>query len=81
MTDVQKMTNAQDKQTGGKRSKLYVVADNWEFVGSGRDSGGGGGGGGDASPQQSHEVSHEVSQGAASGAGSYEHVEVDDTPF
>ncbi len=24
-----------DKQSGQKRSKLYVVADNWEFVGSG----------------------------------------------
>ena len=37
----------EDKQTGQKRSKLYVVADNWEFVG-GQGGGGGqeGGGGG-----------------------------------
>jgi single-strand DNA-binding protein len=35
-----------DKQTGQKRSKLYVVADGWEFVGAGgpREPGGGGGG-------------------------------------
>jgi single-strand DNA-binding protein len=31
-----------DKQTGQKRSKLYVVADNWEFVGSGGAREGGG---------------------------------------
>jgi single-strand DNA-binding protein len=30
-----------DKNGGGKRSKLYVVADTWEFVGSGRGEGGG----------------------------------------
>ncbi|MFT7679159.1 MAG: single-strand DNA-binding protein, partial [Planctomycetota bacterium] len=36
----------EDKNTGQKRSKLYVVADNWEFVSSGRAEGGGGGGGG-----------------------------------
>lgn len=38
----------EDKESGQKRSKLYVVANNWEFVGGGRgeNSGGGGGGGG-----------------------------------
>ena len=35
----------EDKQSGQKRSKLYVVADNWEFCG-GREGGGGDGGGG-----------------------------------
>ncbi len=43
----------EDKNTGAKRSKLYVVANNWEFTGSGR---GGGGfedaGGGQAQPSQ-----------------------------
>lgn len=34
-----------DKQGGGKRSKLTVVVDNFQFVG-GRDGGGGGAGGG-----------------------------------
>lgn len=36
----------EDKQGGGKRSKLYVVADNWEFVGGDERGGPGGGGGG-----------------------------------
>jgi single-strand DNA-binding protein len=35
----------EDKNGGGKRSKLYVVADNWEFVGGGRGEGAGAGGG------------------------------------
>ena len=35
----------EDKNSGQKRSKLYVVANNWEFVGGSRDGGGGGGGG------------------------------------
>lgn len=39
----------EDKNGGGKRSKLYVVADNWEFVGGGRGEGAGGGGGGERS--------------------------------
>ena len=33
-----------DKNTGQKRSKLYVVADNWEFVGGGKGESRGGGG-------------------------------------
>jgi single-strand DNA-binding protein len=32
----------EDKNSGAKRSKLYVVANNWEFVGGSRDGGGGG---------------------------------------
>jgi len=36
----------EDKESGQKRSKLYVVANNWEFVGGGREAGAGGGGGG-----------------------------------
>ncbi len=39
-----RLDNWEDKQSGQKRSKLYVVADNWEFVGPGGGSGGGGGG-------------------------------------
>src|SRR5205823_4685153 len=35
----------EDKQGGGKRSKLTVVVDNFQFIG-GRDGGAGGGGGG-----------------------------------
>lgn len=36
----------EDKNGGGKRSKLYVVANQWEFVGGGRGEGAGGGAGG-----------------------------------
>jgi single-strand DNA-binding protein len=36
----------EDKNSGQKRSKLYVIAENWEFAGGGRGEGGGGGGGG-----------------------------------
>ena len=68
----------EDKNGGGKRSKLYVVADNWEFVG------GGGGPRGEGSRGEA---------GSASGAGSQaapdpgaadrepEFQQVDDTPF
>jgi single-strand DNA-binding protein len=43
----------EDKQSGEKRSKLYVVGDDWQFVGSGGAGGGGGGGGrgDDAEPE------------------------------
>jgi single-strand DNA-binding protein len=64
----------EDKNGGGKRSKLYVVADNWEFVGAGGgpgrgDSGGYSGPSGDA--------------GADAGAPEREPElqQVDDTPF
>ena len=57
----------EDKESGQKRSKLYVVANNWEFVGGGREAGGGGGreggfdgGYGGQEPQQ---------QSAAAGGG------------
>ena len=34
-----RMDTWDDKQTGQKRSKLYVVADSWEFVGAGTGTG------------------------------------------
>src|SRR5215210_5848251 len=49
----------EDKQGGGKRHKLTVVIESFEFVG-GRDGGGGGGGGG----------SHEADAGG--GGGDYQ---------
>src|SRR2546425_177885 len=39
-----KLDQWEDKQGGGKRSKLTVVVENFQFIGS-RDGGGGGGGG------------------------------------
>lgn len=76
-----RMDTWDDKNTGQKRSKLYVVADNWEFVGAGRGEsgeagggyGGGGGGGG--------------GYGREDDGGSYGHrsadagMAPDDTPF
>ncbi len=65
----------EDKNGGGKRSKLFVVADTWEFVGGGREEGGGGGGG------------YERTSGSRSDAGGGdswgggEPVSADDTPF
>jgi single-strand DNA-binding protein len=41
----------EDKQGGGKRSKLSVVIENFQFIG-GRDGGGGGGGAPSAGPDQ-----------------------------
>src|SRR3954465_2763318 len=40
-----KLDQWEDKQGGGKRSKLHVIIENFQFIG-GRDSGGSGGGGG-----------------------------------
>ena len=62
----------EDKQSGQKRSKLYVVADNWEFCGGGREGGGGGGGQGGGSYSQ---------PSSSSSSGSFEPAAVDDTPF
>ena len=42
----------EDKNTGQKRSKLRVVGENMQFLGSPRDGGGGGGGGGGYQQQQ-----------------------------
>ncbi len=41
----------EDKQGGGKRSKMSVIVENFQFIG-GRDGGGGGGGGGGGYQQE-----------------------------
>jgi single-strand DNA-binding protein len=41
----------EDRQSGEKRSKLYVVADDWQFVGAGPAGGASGGGGGRSEPE------------------------------
>jgi single-strand DNA-binding protein len=76
----------EDKNSGQKRSKLYVVAENWEFAG-GRGEGGGGGGGNRAqteapaqqgSPADGYGGYTSAPSGGESsgGSGSF-----DDTPF
>jgi single-strand DNA-binding protein len=67
----------EDKQTGQKRSKLYVVGNNWEFVGGGR---GGGGGFEDAPQSGGSQASGGGYQGSPSSGGGA-NVEYDDTPF
>lgn len=49
-----------DKQGGGKRSKLTVVVENFQFLGSRNDGGGGGGGGGGYDSGGGGEESHEA---------------------
>ncbi len=68
-----RMASWEDKQTGAKRSKLYVVADSWEFVGGGREDGQGGGGGGGSS--------YAAPGGNQRGGGEFVDAPLDDTPF
>lgn len=76
----------EDKNTGQKRSKLYVVAENWEFVNGGRESGGGGGyqRQGATAPAESGGYG-DYGTGGAGGAGGDSgggaDFDVDDTPF
>ena len=65
-----RLDNWKDKESGANRSKLYVVGDNWEFVGGG--SGGGGGGG---------EYTSSKASSNTGGQGGGQNLEVDDTPF
>jgi len=62
-----------DKQSGQKRSKLYVVGNNWEFVGGPAPRGSGGGF--EDAPSSSSSSSGGGFQSAPAGA------DVDDTPF
>ena len=66
-----------DKESGANRSKLYVVGDNWEFVGGG--SGGSGGSGEGYSGGGGYASSNAGGQGGGHGGG--QNLEVDDTPF
>jgi len=73
-----RLDNWEDKE-GNKRSKLYVVGDNWEFVGGGNERSGGGGGYSQRGGGQSQGGYDQEPQG---GYGAQpEYLEVDDTPF
>ena len=67
-----RLDNWEDKD-GNKRSKLYVVADEWQFVSGGRE-GGGGSESYSRGPQQSASPSYNDGGGA-------DFLEADDTPF
>ena len=60
----------EDKNGGGKRSKLYVVGNNWEFVGGGREGGQGGGGGGGGQGGYGDQPSYSSAPGGGSGGSS-----------
>jgi len=60
-----KFDSWEDKQGGGKRSKLTVVVENFQFIGS-RDNAGGGGGGGNYEGQEG-----DGGGGGAQGGGGY----------
>ncbi|MFM7295848.1 MAG: single-stranded DNA-binding protein, partial [Planctomycetota bacterium] len=79
-----------DKQSGEKRSKLYVVGDDWQFVGAGeRGAMGGGGGGRDMGGSDEGSGGYGGYSGASSGGGGggggggndAGPIDVDDTPF
>jgi single-strand DNA-binding protein len=55
----------EDKQGGGKRSRLTVVVENFQFIG-GRDGGGGGGGGGGGPSYEDYDAGD---QGGGGGGG------------
>ena len=80
----------EDKQGGGKRSKLSIVIENSQFIG-GRDGGGGGGGGGAPSGRDEHDQRPSPApqqrrgpapqQQQAPPIGDEEHFKEDDIPF
>ena len=83
----------EDKNGGGKRSKLYVVADSWEFVGGARGEGQGSYGGTqsarpDGARQDSgrsdggrSDAAGAEAEGSAAAAGEAEYQANDDVPF
>ena len=82
-----RLDNWEDKNTGQKRSKLYVVAENWEFVSGGREERGGGGGSqreAASAPAGGQDYNYAGGQGqdsAPAASGGADFLEVDDTPF
>lgn len=68
-----RMDTWDDKQTGQKRSKLYIVGDSWEFAGGGGGPGGGGGGREMGGAQGGYEGGGEPADSAPAA--------IDETPF
>jgi len=71
----------EDQQSGQKRSKLYVVGDNWEFVGGGGGRGGDGGGGGGYANAAANSSSGGSADAGGYGEASADFLDVDDAPF
>lgn len=72
----------EDKNGGGKRSKLYVVANQWEFVGGGRGEGAGGERSG-SMDRGGDEGGGRANRGGGEGSSDHaaEYQAADDTPF
>ncbi|MEM7147741.1 MAG: single-stranded DNA-binding protein [Verrucomicrobiota bacterium] len=73
----------EDKNTGQKRSKLRVVGENMQFLGS-RDGGGGGGGGGgghQSAPADQNYGGGAPAGGGGGGGGGGQAADEDDIPF
>ncbi len=68
-----KLDQWEDKNGGGKRSKLSVVVENFQFVDSGQGGSGGGGGGGGGGSY--------AGAGSRSGGGNEIDVDPSDIPF
>lgn len=69
-----KLDQWEDKNGGGKRSKLSVVVENFQFVDSGQGGSGGGGGGGGGGGSY-------AGAGSRSGGGNEVDVDPSDIPF
>ncbi|MBL8729228.1 MAG: single-stranded DNA-binding protein [Planctomycetes bacterium] len=70
-----------EAEGGGKRSKLEVVVENFQFVGSGRAGGSSGGGGGGDEGGGERRGGGRKSQAAGGGEGQAENVDYGDIPF
>ena len=64
-----KLDTWDDKQTGQKKSKLRVIVDSFEFLGSREGGGGGGGGGGRGGEGESQEGPPSGGGGSGTGGG------------
>ena len=75
----------EDKQSGEKRSKLYVVGNDWQFVGTGQGGREGGGewqeSGASAGGSSAGGYGGGYGGGGGGGGGEAEPIDVDDTPF
>ena len=69
----------EDKQSGEKRSKLYVVGNDWQFVGTG--TGGREGGSAEASESSAGGYGGGYGANVGSSGAEAEPIDVDDTPF
>ena len=68
-----------ESQEGGKRSKLEVVVENFQFMGAGGREGGAGGGGGGGGGERRGGGRSQAQEGAAGGGGGG--VDYGDIPF